>query len=404
MRSVVWAAAAVLTGLAIFEASMQPTVADRLELSMIFAMMAIAMAVTARWLPQVARRQRSIKVTIAVVAVTAFSIVVTGAVLVGTRMFISRHDLTLLLVVLAFGIVAGLGFAVSVSRSLTDDLASLSSSASEVAAGNLKANPHLDRVDEIGRLSLALEHMVSKLGEAEAERVAHAASRRDFLSAVGHDLRTPLASIRASVEAVEDGVATNTALQIEAIQRDIGVLMELIEEVYLLARLDSGTILVEREPIDVTELCDETREVLGPIAARRGVSLQLLADQRHLALADQEYVGRVLRNLGDNAIRHAPAGSIVTLSVDNIAGKIVVSVSDEGPGFPTEFLPVAFERFTTVGGSGRSEQGGWGMGLAIAGELVESMGGSIWIEPESGGKVSFELTAADARSERPLSV
>jgi hypothetical protein len=126
MRAFLWSLGALLIGLALFEISMQPSPHDRFELTVIFLMMALAMWVATRWLPRMASRYRSIRITLAVLALATFAIVVAGVVAVGNRMFVSRHDLTLLLVVVAFGLVAAVGFALSVSQPLTEDLNLLS--------------------------------------------------------------------------------------------------------------------------------------------------------------------------------------------------------------------------------------------------------------------------------------
>lgn len=394
MRPVVWSLGPVVVGLAVFEIAMQPSWAERVELGSIFGMMALVMATSARWLPRVARRNRSIKITVLALSLAAFSIVVGGVIAVGNLMFLSPHDLTLLLVVIAFGVVSAVGFAITVSGPLTADLDRLSDSATRVASGRLETGLALDRRDEVGRLSVALEWMVQQLDEAESARRAVARSRREFFAAVGHDLRTPLASMRAAVESIRDGVATEPSRQLEAIEQDVAVLSNLVEDIFLLARLDSGAVELVSERVDVTEIADETVEILRPLARRREVEVSLRADGRFLAIGHSESIGRVLRNLGDNAVRHAPPGTSVLVDVTCADGRVLVSVSDAGPGFDPEFQEVAFDRFSRSDFSRDRATGGSGLGLAIARSLVESMGGSIWIAPGVGGLVSFDLPAS----------
>lgn len=395
MRPLLRALAAVVVGLAIFEIEMQPSGAERVELGVIFGLMAVAMATIAGWLPQLARRYRSIRSTVTVLSLAAFSIVVAGVVAIGNRMFVSPHDLTLLLVVIAFGVVAAIGFAMSVSRPLTKDLARLSDRASRVASGNLEQSLSLDRRDEVGRLSIALDRMSERLEAAARAREADLAARQEFFVAVGHDLRTPLASMRAAIEAVQDGVAENPRAQLESVESDIAALTRLVDDIYLLARLDSGATVVATEQVDIIEAADETLEILRPLADSRGVDLMLTADARFFIEGSQASVGRVLRNLGDNAIRHSPAGAQIAVRIVQQDDEVVVRVIDEGPGFDPVFEDFAFDRFSRFESWRSRDTGGSGLGLAIAQGLVESMGGQIWIGPGPGGRVSFTLPLAD---------
>lgn len=387
MRVFAWGLAAALMALALFEISMQPSWGERLELGLIFVVMALSMAAAARWLPAVARRYRSIRVTVAVLALAAFSIVILGALAVGNRMFLSSHDLTLLLVVIAFGIVSAVGFALAVSKPLTEDLDLLSTSAGLVASGDLTHELSLDRQDEIGRLSVSLDEMVSQLETAES-------ARRDFFAAVGHDLRTPLASIRAATESIRDGVASDPDRALATIERDITVLTNLIEDVYLLARVDAGAVDAPSTRVDVTELADETLELLRPIADAAGVELVLLATDRFTAYGSATWIGRVLRNLVDNAIRFSPPHSTVTVAVKKTEAGVEVSVIDQGPGFDPRFKDLAFNRFSRPEDSRDRSSGGSGLGLAIAKSLVVAMDGTISIDDGPGGRLELTLPAS----------
>jgi len=391
MRAFVFAIGAIVFALALTEIVMQPTTAERLELGAIFTLMATVMAVSAHWLPRLARRNRSLKVTVTLLALLAFSIVTLGAVAVANRMFLSQHDLTLLLVVLSFGVVSALGFGLTVGKPLTADLNRLSRSAEDVAQGDLDGSVAIERNDEVGRLGAALDTMIARLQQAETERKADAEARKTFFAAVGHDLRTPLASLQAALEAIQDGVVTDTKHYLDSMERDMAALSSLVEDVFLLARLDSGSFEMERMSVDVTEVVDEAMDVLKPLAEERGVNLAMQASNHVIASASPQPLGRALRNLLDNAIRHAPNGSTVLVDVSGRPGSVTVKVLDQGAGFESDFLPVAFERFTRADSARSRDRGGSGLGLAIAGELVKALEGRIWAEPGPGGRVSIEL-------------
>ncbi len=384
--------ASILVGLAVFEVTMQPRETERLELGLIFVLMAIAMGVMAVWLPRFSRSLHSIRWTFGILSIVSFVIVFIGVGAVAERMFLDEHDVTLLLVVLGFGIVSAVGFALLVSQPLTDDLAQLADAADGVARGNFENRVDLGRQDEVGRLADSIDEMVSRLGAAEHERALDNDSRQRFFAAVGHDLRTPLASLQAAIEALRDGVAPDPDRYLASMESEIGVLSSLIEDIYLLARLESGGFDLELTVIDLTELADEAIEVVRPLADRRGVALRLDSPRSVLVTGGSVAMGRVLRNLLDNAVRHSPDGAEVVVAVGE-NGSPSVFVTDQGPGFPSDFVDRAFDRFVTNDPARVRGGGGSGLGLAIAAGFVAALDGEIWAEPGPGGKVGIRLPA-----------
>jgi signal transduction histidine kinase len=321
---------------------------------------------------------------------------VIAAVTVGVaaqQMFLSSHDLNLLLVVLVFAVATTVAFAVSVSGDLTRDLEATAGAARRIQSGDLGARTGVIRADEVGTVAETFDRMASELEQRDAERRADERARREFLAAIGHDLRTPLASLRAAIEALEDGLAPDPDRYLQSMDRDVAALSSLVDDLFLLARLEEGSIAMERGPIDVTELADEAIEVLTPVAATAEVRLELVADRRVVAVGGSEAVSRVLRNLIDNAIRFAPSGSAVTVEVRNEDGA-AVRVLDHGPGFTPEFVDQALERFSRDDPSRERSTGGSGLGLAIARGFIEALNGTIWAEPGPGGCVGFRLPVA----------
>ncbi len=387
-----WAfAAAIALGLAIFEVAMRPSASDRARLALVFALMGGAAATAAWWIPQRARRSRSIRRTVALLTLAAPVIVAVGLAAAAGQMFLSPHDLGLTLVVLAFGLAAGVAFALAVAGPWTEDLARITTVAEQVAAGDLGARTAVQRSDEVGRLAEAVDRMARSLEAAERERRDAEEARRRFLVAVGHDLRTPLAAIRAALEGIADGVVEDPARLVEVMARDVAALSRLVDDLFLLARIDSGDVFFEPGTVDLREVADEAIELLGPLATLRSVTLRLAADRPVMVSSGPEALGRVVRNLVDNAIRHAPAGTEVVVCVADDGGPSVV-VRDAGPGFDPEFVPHAFERFTRSDDARRRDTGGAGLGLAIAKGFVEALGGEIWARPGPGGEVGFRLS------------
>jgi len=390
MRSILVSVAAVLAGLALFQITMQPSGADRVELTVIFVIMAAASALAAILLPIAARRSRRLINTLFALSLISLLIAAFGLSVAASRMFFSDHDLTLVLVVLGFGLLSSLGFALSAAKALTSDLSKMADTTSEVAAGDLSARTGVSRVDEIGQLARGIDEMAERLEAASAARLLEDERRRQFFAAVGHDLRTPLASAQAATEALKDGVAADPQRYYASLQRDLRALQSLVDDLFLLARIQSGDVAYDAIPTDVTEVADETIEVLLPVATKSNVDLTLDASERVIVITATEAVSRVLRNLVDNAIRHAPAGSVVSISVANGDG-VTVIVCDDGPGFSEEFLPEAFDSFSRSDADRSRSTGGTGLGLAIAKGFVTALGGEIWAEPGPGGTVGFSI-------------
>lgn len=393
MKAVIWFLAAVLIGLIVFEISMQPTAEDRVLLGFIFVLVAVFAAVLALALRWAGRRSHSIRRSVLVVGLAGLAIAAVTVGIAAQQMFLSSHDLNLLLVVLVFAVATTVAFAVSVSGELARDLEATAGAARRVQAGDLGARTGVVRADEVGTVAETFDRMAADLEQRDAERRALETARRQFLAAIGHDLRTPLASLRAAIEALEDGLAPDPDRYLQSMDRDVAVLSSLVDDLFLLSRLEEGSVEMERGPIDITELADEAIEVLTPVAESAEVQLELVADQRVVAVGGSEAVSRVLRNLLDNAIRFAPSGSAVTVEVRNEDGA-EVRVLDGGPGFDPEFVGHAFERFSRGDPSRERSTGGSGLGLAIARGFVEALDGSIWAEPGPGGCVGFRLPAA----------
>jgi len=390
MRIVLASITAVLIGLALFEVTMQPSGSERAELAIIFMLMATVSGIAAAFLPLLARRSQRLLTTLFALSLISLVVASVGLVVAANRMFFSDHDLTLVLVVLGFGLVAAVGFAFTAARSLTSDLSRMSDAARDVASGNLSARTGVERADEIGSLATELDELARQLQEATAVRDEEDTRRREFFAAVSHDLRTPLASMQAATEALRDGMSPDPDRYLASLQTDVEVMHALVDDLFLLARIQAGDVPLDVQATDITEVVDETVEALKPVADRRGVVVRLQADERVFATTAPSAVGRVVRNLLDNAVRHSPEGSTVVIEVSRQDGAVVV-VSDEGEGFDDDFVGQAFESFSRSDSARTRDAGGAGLGLAIAHGLVTTLGGDIWIEPSGHGRVGFRI-------------
>jgi len=308
-------------------------------------------------------------------------------------MYLSGGDRNLMLLVIVGAFVLAVVVASRVSRPLVKDLDSLAAAAKRVAEGDLSARADVVRSDEVGSTAASFDEMVSRLELAERRRTAEEAERRLLIASVGHDLRTPLAAIRAAVEAVEDGVAEDPARYLRAVRTDVDHLSRLVDDLFLLAQLDAGRFEAGRELVDLAELVDEAAEALLPTAATSGVGLEVCVAGRALVRGTSHDLGRVVRNLIDNAIRHTPSGGKVQLVIKTGTDEVSVTVLDDGPGFDPSFVSRALEPFARADDSRNRSMGGAGLGLAIAKGVVEAHGGGIEIESGPGGQVAVTLPA-----------
>jgi signal transduction histidine kinase len=235
-----------------------------------------------------------------------------------------------------------------------------------------------------------------RLAMEERSRAEIEEARRQLVAAASHDLRTPLASLRLLVESIDDGVATGETRDryLKEIRTHVGVLSDLIDDLFELSRIEAGDISWTMRQVKVRELIGDTVAAMRAPAAERGVSLAAeLPAAEVLAEANAEKVQRVLFNLIQNAIRHTPADGSVTVRARSRAGGVEVEVADEGEGVPAGDGERVFEAFYR-GDAARGEDGA-GLGLAISRAIVEAHGGRIWLEDAAPGtRVRFTLKAA----------
>lgn len=389
MRFIIVLIAVVVVALAVTELTMQPSAADRAALLVIFGSIAAATGLASWALPRMTSRFRTLRHTVLLVSMAAVAVVAVAVAVSAQLMFLSSHDLRLVVVAVGLGVVLGALLAATISRPLAEDLERLAGTARRVGKGDLSAQASMDRPDEVGTVAVAMDGMIDSLRTARVEREQIEAARRVFLAAVGHDLRTPLTSMQAAIEALQDGVAEEPERYLRSMLTDLDLLSGLVEDLFLLAQIEAGRLEVQPERIDLSDLADEAVEAMTPVARRRGVEIDIDADQHIMVLAGERELGRVIRNLLDNAIRHAPDASHVRIEVGNGGTDATVRVVDQGPGFP-EGLDV-FESFSKGDAARTRAHGGAGLGLAIAKGLVEAHGGSIAIEPGPGGRVAFQL-------------
>ncbi|MGE0877962.1 MAG: sensor histidine kinase [Acidimicrobiia bacterium] len=337
-------------------------------------------------------RTRSLRNQVLAITLTALVVGALAATVLARLMVLSPNQERTVLAILGVTAVFSVALVLSASHPLGRDVRHLEQTVRRIEAGDRSARAKLDRVDELGHVASALDALNANLDALEHERARFDEERTAMLANIGHDLRTPLTALRSALEALSDGVAPDPQRYLRSMQRDVEALTHLVEDFFLLARIDAGRLPLATGPVDLTEIADEAVEALTPLAASRDVTLRLVATTRVRASGDNAAIGRIIRNLVDNAIRHTRPGSTVDITV-TAADRPLVRVTDEGDGFADEFAAHAFDHFSRADTSRTRSTGGGGLGLTIARGLVEACGGTIWIEPPPGGRVAFELPA-----------
>lgn len=316
-----------------------------------------------------------------------------NVLVIAWKMFASRHDLMLATVLLVFasGIAISAGY--FLSEALTDRIRLLDAASQRIAAGDLEVRVPVDGNDEMAGLGRTFNEMVTQLQAAQTQQKELNKLRRDLIAWIGHDLRTPLTSIRAILEALADGVVEDPQTvqrYLQTAQRDIRSLSGLINDLFELSQMDAGGLQLDCRPNSITDLISDTIESFSELAARQQVTLTgQVAPGVDPVKMDAARIGRVLNNLVSNALRHTAAGGRVSIRAWREAGDLQVEVRDNGEGIHSEDLPHIFDRFYRGEKSRSRESGGSGLGLAIAKGIVEAHGGRIWVESRPGQGACF---------------
>ena len=327
------------------------------------------------------------------------SLLLLGMVLAGARaMFISEHDRSVLLTMLLFASLLAVGFSLYGAAPLARRVDQLRRGTARLAGGDLDAKVLVEGRDELARLAEDFNRMAQDLAEAAAREREAERARRDLIAAVSHDLRTPLASTRALIEAVADGVVEDPGTQaryLASARSELEKLGRLVDDLFELSRIDAGALRLNLEEASLRDLISDTLSGFRHQAESKGVRLVgEVSDGVDPVLANPPRLQRVLYNLVSNALRHTPADGTIVLRAEPQETLVRVEVSDTGEGIMPEDLPRVFERSfrgersRTRAGTGDSA----GLGLAIARGLIEAHGGEISVESRPGHGSQFRFT------------
>ena len=329
------------------------------------------------------RQLPTVRLQLAGLGLLAVALPLAVVLLSGWVMFHMGDDVKILAVAAAATSTA-IVVAWLVSRPIVREIEGLRDASRALAAGGLRT-----RAPEAGPAELAeLAHSFNEMA-ANLSRLFDA--RRELVAWASHDLRTPIASLQAMLEAVEDGLAQPSEY-LPAMAEQTRTLARLVEDLFELARIDAGALTLELREAEIARVIQGCVRGVEAEARQRNVAVQAFVADGIRARCAPEQVERVLYNLLANAVRHTPQDGTVAVRVRSEPEEVHVVVEDTGDGIEPETASRMFERFWR-GDEARQSGNGAGLGLAIARGLIEAHGGRIWAEsrPEGGTRVSFTL-------------
>jgi len=309
-----------------------------------------------------------------------------------------------LLILLSVGLPAipiSIFIGIKRGRAIAGPISALAAASQRLADGDLNARVTVKGEDEIGALQRGFNSMAARLQESlkreseQRERLeALLAANRELVANVSHELRTPVALIRGHLEAIEGEDRRVDDDYVRIAIRETDRLEHLVEDLFQLTRLESKRLDLDRTAFDAGSAAREAAEALAE-PARREAGILVRAESRMgdaFCDGDRARFVQVLMNLIRNAIRYTPEGGIILISTRGRATSIDVSVRDTGSGIAPEDLPHIFDRFYRADPSRNRASGGAGLGLAIARELIEAMGGAITVESTLDEGTTFTIT------------
>jgi signal transduction histidine kinase len=326
-----------------------------------------------------------------------------NVLIVAQLMFVNTaHDFRLLLALVAAGGVVSIFFSVGVAAVTAQRLQHISASVRRLAAFDYSApgDPLRDAAGggEVAALAADVEQLRLRLLDVERQRQLLEQERRDLTAAISHDLRTPVASVRAIVDALADGVVDDPA-DVRAyylrIRRETERLTRMIEDLLELAQIDAGALRLDLREVPLQEIVGEVVDAMRPQAERRGIAISMTVDGEPPPVpVDASRIERAVANLVRNALEHTSPGGRVVASVRTENGSLAVTVRDSGEGIPEAELTHIWDRFYRGEPSRHREQedgDGTGLGLAIVRGIVESHGGRVAVSSAAGRGAAFTI-------------
>ena len=343
---------------------------------------------------------RSVRGRLVFVSVLTTLLALANVGFVALLMFLSTHDLALLVGLLSFSLGISIFVAFAFSSSTARSMREVVDAARRINSGSLNARVPVESPDEVGELAASFNAMAERLEESFRRERELENTRKELIRAVSHDLRTPLASIRAMVESINDGVVSDEATikrYLRTTQSEVENLSQLINDLFDLSQMEAGVLELHTEASSIQDLISDTLESMAVQAASCKLTLAGAVDQElSPVIMDAPRVQRVLYNLVHNSIRHTPPDGTISVCAKDAGDEVEVQVIDSGEGIPAQQLPKLFQSTYRPDRSRSRDSGGAGLGLSIAKGIVEAHGGRIWAESEPGKGSAFSFTLPKA--------
>ncbi|MER5204159.1 HAMP domain-containing sensor histidine kinase [Streptomyces sp. NPDC002825] len=341
-------------------------------------------------------RHRSVAVSLTVVAAVTVTAMLAGTLAVAQAMFLSAHDLWVVTVVVAMAALVSLGTALVLGRWVVARSRALARAARDFGDGGRFSAPGGAATAELAALGRELAATSAKLDASRKRERSLEASRRELVAWISHDLRTPLAGLRAMAEALEDGMADDPTRYHRQIRTEVERLTGMVTDLFELSRIHAGALILSPSRMSVYDLVGDALSGADPLAREHGVRLVGEEVAAVPVEVDGKEMTRVLANLLVNAIRHTPADGTVAVAAEHREDAVVLSVTDGCGGIPDEDLTRVFDTGWR-GTEARTPPAGAGLGLAIVRGIVEAHAGRAEVRNVPGG-CRFEVTLPAAAS------
>ena len=336
-------------------------------------------------------RRRSVRAQLMLVASAGVVTMAASVVAISLEMYISTHDLTVLLAVIGVSLILGLATAWVVARAMRSSFERLSASLDEVGRGGvIVAEQGASR--ELDDLSIRLAEVSAKVDAANAELERLDSARRRFFAWISHDLRTPLTAVRALAESIEEGASDAPERFAGQVRGQVETMSRMVDDLFELSKLTSGAVQLQTQQVELLDVVSDAVADVAAAAARHGVRIVERGVGGHVLWADPHQLGRIIVNLLTNAIRHAPRGTEIVISTtEGDRNRLVLGILDHGAGVAVEDLDRMFDvgwREDTARTAPIDQDGvasGAGLGLSIARGLARAHGGEVFAERTDEG-------------------
>lgn len=337
------------------------------------------------WLLRLLRRAPLVA-QFSLVLFATIGVLAAGMISAVNAMVITAMDLRIMWYIIGVAALVALGLSLLLGNRVARNAVQLAAAARSIGAGEDIQFTSSPMSSELSSLARELEKTSARLEQSRRREAAIEASRREMVTWISHDLRTPLASMRAMAEALEDGLASDASSYHAQIISQTDQMAVMINGLLELSKVQEGSLHLSSEPLDLYDVVSDAIADLAPLAAQRGVAVDGSGGENPVVLGDGPMMARAVRNLILNAVLYTGENTRVRINLVTKDGNAVLSVSDECGGIAAEDLERVFvegwQKSPRLAGSGYA---GTGVGLSVAAGVLSAHRGSLVVENTPGG-------------------